>query len=100
MVQSGRCLRHRKIGLSWRVDRFQKPFQLAASRWVAQFSQGFGFDLANALAGDVVLFADFLERARVAIHQPVSKLDDSAFPSTEPIEHFAQLAFEKVEAGD
>src|SRR5688572_18181061 len=42
---------------------FEEALQLADAGGVAHFAEGLGFDLADALAGDLELFADFFERA-------------------------------------
>src|SRR6266496_2223 len=48
----------------------EKTLQLPGSCGVAQFAQRLGFNLADAFAGDLVLFAHLLERAHVAVHEP------------------------------
>ena len=45
----------------------QEAFQLIGARRVAQFAQCFGFDLADALARNVKLFAHFFQRV-VGVH--------------------------------
>ncbi len=45
----------------------RKSLQLLAAAGVAQLAQGLGFDLADALAGDVELLADLLQRAGAAV---------------------------------
>ena len=67
---------------------------------MAQFAQGFGFDLADAFAGDVVLFADFFQRARIAIDQAEAQFEDLAFALGQAIEDIAQLILQQAEAGD
>ena len=52
---------------------------MAHARRVAQFAQGFGFDLADAFAGDVVHLADFFERAFVAVDQAKAHFQNLAF---------------------
>gem|GEM_PF-6224538 len=46
--------------IAWELD---EAFEFADAGWVAHFPQGFGFDLADALAGDLELATDFLEGA-------------------------------------
>jgi hypothetical protein len=45
---------------------------------MAHFAQRLGFDLADALAGDVELAAHFLQRARVAVAQAEAQFQDLA----------------------
>lgn len=42
---------------------FEESMQLPDARGVSHFSQGFGFNLTDAFAGDTKLFADFFKRA-------------------------------------
>ncbi len=50
-----------------RPRQFDEAFQLPDAGGVAHFPQSLGLDLADALAGDLELAADFLERAAVAV---------------------------------
>ena len=43
--------------------------QVTAARGMAQFAQGFGFDLADALAGDIKILTNLFERMVLAIEQ-------------------------------
>jgi len=45
----------------------EEAAQLFRTAWVTQFAQCFGFDLANAFAGDVELLADFFQRV-IGVH--------------------------------
>ena len=47
--------------------KFDETFQFADAGRVAHLAECFGLDLADALAGDLELAADFLERAAVAV---------------------------------
>ena len=47
--------------------QLDEAFQLPDPRRVAHFPQGFCFDLADPLAGDLELTADFLKRTAVAV---------------------------------
>ena len=40
---------------------------MVRATWVAEFSQGFGFNLSNTFSGNVELFADFFQGV-VGIH--------------------------------
>src|SRR6188508_195980 len=57
---------------------FQVASQAAAVRGVAKLAQGLGLDLADALAGDAELAADFLEGPVLAIAEAEAELDDLA----------------------
>ena len=50
-----------------RSRQFDEAFELPDAGGVAHFPQCLGLDLADALAGDLELAADFLERAAVAV---------------------------------
>src|ERR1022692_4134836 len=76
--------------------RFEETLEFAPAGRVAQFAQGLGLDLADAFAGDLVLVADLLQRARVAVVQPVAELQDSALALRQAVEHLAKLALEQV----
>ena len=47
-----------------------------AAAGVAQFAEGFGFDLANAFAGDGEMLAHFFERVLATVLQAEAHLDD------------------------
>src|ERR1700676_2449034 len=49
------------------ASRIEKAAQLSRAAWVLQFAQGFGLDLADALAGHRELLADLFERV-VGVH--------------------------------
>src|ERR1035441_3173460 len=80
--------------------RFEEALEFAPAGRVAQFAQGLGLDLADAFAGDLVLLADLLQRARIAVIQAIAELQDSALALRQAIEHFAQAALKQVKAGD
>ena len=65
-----------------------------------EFTEGLGFDLADALASDIILTANFLEGPGAAVGQPVTQFQDTAFAFTQAVEDFADPALEQVEAGD
>ena len=62
-----------------------------AAAGVAQFADGLGFDLANALSRYVELPADFLECARMAVEEPETQLKNAAFALSERVKHIIQL---------
>lgn len=57
--------------------------QFAAALGMAQFAQGFGFDLAHALACDLEFFAYILKRAGDAIFQAKAHDQDLALALVE-----------------
>src|ERR1019366_8357567 len=81
-------------------SRFEEAFEFVPAGRVAEFAEGFGLDLADALAGDLVLVADFLERARVAVVQAVTEFQNPALALRQAAEDLAELAPEQIEAGD
>ncbi len=46
---------------------------------MTHFAEGLGFDLADALAGDAKLFADFLEGPGIAVAEAEAEFEDFAF---------------------
>jgi hypothetical protein len=58
--------------------QFDEAFQLPNAGGVAHFPEGLGFDLADPLAGDLELAADFLKRAAVAVLEAESLFEDLA----------------------
>src|SRR4051812_7692621 len=79
--------------------RFEEALEFDAAGWMAELAQGLGFDLANALAGNIVLFADFLEGAGKAVRETIAQFENFAFPFRQTGEHFTQFAFEQMKAG-
>ena|SRR5215467_1726752 len=68
------CLHARKLRWERRQNEylrsrcFQETFELPDPGRVSHFAQRFGFDLADALSGDLELATHFFKRAAVAIH--------------------------------
>ena len=56
----------------------QEPNQLRAAAGLLELANGFGFDLADALAGHFEDVAHFFQRVAVAVPQAVAELDDLA----------------------
>jgi hypothetical protein len=52
------------------LRHFQKALQTGPARWVPQLAQGLGFDLADALACDLVLLAQFFQRSAITVYKP------------------------------
>src|SRR5689334_20752727 len=57
--------------------------EAVAAAGVAQFAEGFCFDLADALAGDREVLADFFERVLAAVLEAEAHLDDFFFARAE-----------------
>ena len=79
---------------------FEEAVELADAGWMTHFAEGFGFDLADAFAGDAELFADFFQSARVAIAEAESQFENFSFAFGKAAEDVGELVFEKTEAGD
>jgi hypothetical protein len=60
---------------------------MAGARWVAQFAQRLGLNLANALTGDGEDLANFFESALVAVLKTKAHADDAFFAGTELLQH-------------
>src|SRR5262245_10203367 len=67
---------------------------------MAHFAKRLGFDLPDALARDADLVAEFLERARVAVHQTETLLQNFALALGETAEHIAEFVLQQTEARD
>src|SRR5215471_294339 len=66
---------------------------------MAQLAQSFGLDLADALAGDVELFAHLFQRAAAAIIQSKAQLQHFALALSQAIQDILHLLFEELMAG-
>ena len=66
---------------------------------MAQFAQGFGFDLAHAFTRDVELLAHIFQRARDAIFQAKAHDQHFALALIQPFQDFIHVLFEQVAAG-
>src|ERR1019366_3945552 len=77
------------------LGRFEEAFEFVSAGRVAEFAEGFGLDLADALAGDLVLVADFLQCARVAVDQTVTEFQNPALALRQAAEDLAELAAEQ-----
>src|SRR5262245_20833714 len=81
-VNKRQCPCCMSMGIDWNRESFvwliQKAHQLLAATRLLQLADGFGFDLADALAGDLEDVADFFQRVAVAVAQAVAQLDDLA----------------------
>ena len=61
-----------------RSRQLDEAFQLPDAGGVAHFPEGLGFDLADPLAGDLELAADFFKRAAVAVLEAEALFEDLA----------------------
>ncbi|KKN46473.1 hypothetical protein LCGC14_0672430, partial [marine sediment metagenome] len=64
-----------------------------------ELADGLGFDLANALAGDLEDVADLLERVAVSVAQAVAELDDLALAVGEGLQDVLDAFLEHFAAG-
>ncbi len=55
---------------------------------VGELGEGFGFDLANALAGEAEGFADFFERVRLVVAEAEAHAEDGGFALVHNVHHF------------
>ena|SRR5678815_1528601 len=69
----------------------QETLQVADAGWVTQLAKGFGFDLPNAFASDVVHLPDFLKGALVAIDQSEAHFENLSFPLGQTREDVAEF---------
>src|SRR5262245_17263296 len=81
-----------KIELAWQNGTFatvliQKAHQLLAAAGLLELADGFGFDLADAFAGDFENVANLFQRVAVAVAQAVPQLDDLALAVAQGLEH-------------
>ena len=63
-----------------------------------QLAQGLGLDLANPLAGDAEIAANFFEGAELAVFQPVAQDDDPALAVGQFFQRIADLGPEQAAA--
>ena len=68
-----------EISLIRNINSIQEVPQFFGAGGVAEFAEGFGFDLADAFAGDVEFFADFLEGSGAAVFDAETEAQDFFF---------------------
>ncbi len=73
---------------------------MRAADGVLKLADGFGFDLADALAGDLEDAADFFEGVGVAVADAVAELDDLALAVGQRLEHLLDFVLEHLLGGD
>jgi hypothetical protein len=95
-----RYVEEESVGVAGAGVEFEEALELADAGGMAHFAEGLGFDLADALAGDVELAADFLEGAGIAVAKAEAEFEDAAFAGGKAGEDVAELVFEEAEAGD
>ena len=66
---------------------------------MAQFPQGLGLDLADALPGNVEFLAHFLQGAGAAVLDAEAELQNLFLPGSESGENIHQLLLQQGEAG-
>ena len=66
---------------------------------MAELGQGLGLDLADALARDAKLAADFLERAGMSVDKSKAQLNNLALTIGKRVEHLGELLLQHGEAG-
>src|SRR5215471_9805312 len=66
---------------------FEKRADVAGARWVAQFAQRLGLNLANALTRDGKHLADFFEGALIAVLKSKTHADYAFFARAELLQH-------------
>ena len=62
-----------------RPRQLDEAFEFPDAGGVAHFAEGFGFDLADAFAGDLELATDFFEGAGVTVLEAEALFEDFAF---------------------
>src|SRR5699024_7089892 len=77
----------------------QKVLQFLAAAGVAQFSEGLGLDLADALPGDVEFLAHFLQGAGAAVLNAEAELQHLLLPGSQGGEYVHQLLLQQGKAG-
>ena len=77
---------------------FEERFQAIAAAGVTQFAQGFGFDLANAFAGDIEVLSDFFQRVFTAVFQSKAQAENFLFARGEAFQNLRSL-FLKIQGG-
>ena len=93
LTQSVETLLKAALRRGWFVG-FQEAGKLPDSGGMAHLAEGFGFDLADALAGDFELPAHFLQRAGITVTQPKAQFQHLPFPFRQAAQDIAQFVLE------
>ena len=64
---------------------------------MAQLAEGFGFNLANAFAGDAELAAHFLQSAGTAVPEAEALFNNFAFTVREGVQNILDFFFQERE---
>src|ERR1035438_2364649 len=81
------------------LDAFDEGLQLAAAAGMPQLAQRLGFDLADAVSGDLEALADFFQRVLGAVFQAEAHLDDPLLARRERAQNLRGVLLE-VHADD
>src|ERR1700690_1163159 len=85
------CLRGESALVSYSIHK--RP-QLSRPRWMAQFAQRLGFDLADAFARYCERLAYFFQRVLAAVLEAEAHLDDFFFAWSQGAQHLRSLVFQ------
>src|SRR6478752_5972969 len=77
----------------------QKSLQMPDASGMTQFAQGFGLDLPDPLASDIVHLPNFLQCPFVAIQQAKTHFKNLSFAFGEAGEHIPELFLEQAVTG-
>src|SRR5215470_18979560 len=77
-------------------SRFEEAPQLLGPRGMPELAQGFGLDLADALAGDREVLADLLQRVLAAVGEAESQAQHLLLSGREGVEHPVGLLAQAV----
>lgn len=94
VIPAGRLI-YSSFVVQWSI---QKILELFAAARVAQLSQCFRLNLADALAGDVKFLADLLKGAGAPVNDAEAKLKHLFLPRRQGVEHLHELLLEQGEA--
>ncbi len=75
-------------------DAVDEGLQLAAAAGVTELAQGLGFDLADALAGDLEGLAYLFEGVFAAVFEAEAHLDDTLFARRQGPKHLGRVLLE------
>src|SRR5512146_3320720 len=81
------------------LAHLDKAVKLADPRRMPHLTQGLGFDLAEAFAGDAELLADLFQGAVIAIPQSKSQFEHLALALRQAAQDIVELVLEQAEAG-
>src|SRR5437867_665519 len=85
------CVHLRSSAAKFLRSIVEKSSQAVTAAGMAQFAQGLGFDLADALAGDGEVLADLLECVLAAVVEAEPHLDDLLLARRESLQDLRRL---------